>query len=234
MGIINDLNSHDFQIFSRTSSQSAGAIRYRTEPKPVVLDPGPPRAETELAVYPSILPFSFSRVSAFMSVIMAPQLNTAQHILIENLLKARFETKLIASEASCSRARRPENPSEETSSPKCPPTPHEQTVKAALHRPCRKSLCDVLVEQPDLYRCGMADFLYRRFRKKNIKQIDRSDSAINRLDENDDPSHRTTTGMPTFEITIYMGCRSTSPTNLSLWMSLAAMEGLDIGVGASL
>lgn len=39
--------------------------------------------------------------------------------------------------------------------------------------------------------------------------------------------------MPTFEITIYTVYRSTNPTNLSLLMNLAAMEGLDIGVGDS-
>jgi hypothetical protein len=33
---------------------------------------------------------------------MAPQLDAAQHILIKTLLKEGFETKLIASEASCS------------------------------------------------------------------------------------------------------------------------------------
>jgi hypothetical protein len=33
---------------------------------------------------------------------MAPPLNAAQHILIEALLKEGFETKLIASAASCS------------------------------------------------------------------------------------------------------------------------------------
>jgi hypothetical protein len=33
---------------------------------------------------------------------MAPQLDAAQHILIKALLKEGFETKLIASEASCS------------------------------------------------------------------------------------------------------------------------------------
>ena len=40
--------------------------------------------------------------------------------------------------------------------------------------------------------------------------------------------------MPTFEITIYIGYGRTGPTNLSLLMSLAAMEGLDIGVGGGL
>jgi hypothetical protein len=33
---------------------------------------------------------------------MAPQLDAAEHILIETLLKQGFENKLIASEASCS------------------------------------------------------------------------------------------------------------------------------------
>ena len=40
--------------------------------------------------------------------------------------------------------------------------------------------------------------------------------------------------MPTFEITIYIGYRSTSLTNLSSLMSLAVMEGLDIDVGGGL
>jgi hypothetical protein len=55
---------------------------------------------------PFFLPSSFSnptKVSAFVSAtIMAPQLDATQHILIETLLKEGFETKLIASEASCS------------------------------------------------------------------------------------------------------------------------------------
>ena len=40
--------------------------------------------------------------------------------------------------------------------------------------------------------------------------------------------------MPTFEIIIYIGYHDTSLTNLSLLMSLAAMEGLDIDVGGGL
>ena len=40
--------------------------------------------------------------------------------------------------------------------------------------------------------------------------------------------------MPIFEITIYIEYRSTSPTNLSLLISLAVMEGLGIGVGGGL
>jgi hypothetical protein len=52
----------------------------------------------------------FSR-HRFLSSNMPPQLNAAQHILVNALLKERFETKLIATEASYS-VRRPENPSE--------------------------------------------------------------------------------------------------------------------------
>ena len=40
--------------------------------------------------------------------------------------------------------------------------------------------------------------------------------------------------MLTFEITICITYRGTSLTNLSLLMSLAAIEGLDIGVGVGL
>jgi hypothetical protein len=40
--------------------------------------------------------------------------------------------------------------------------------------------------------------------------------------------------MPTFEITIYVGYKSTSYTNLSLLISLAAMEELDTGVEGGL
>jgi hypothetical protein len=45
---------------------------------------------------------SLAKVSAFVLAIMALQLDAAQHILIKALLKERFETKLIASEALCS------------------------------------------------------------------------------------------------------------------------------------
>jgi hypothetical protein len=45
---------------------------------------------------------SLRQSQRFVSAIMAPQLNAAQHILIKTLLKERFETKLIATEASCS------------------------------------------------------------------------------------------------------------------------------------
>jgi hypothetical protein len=64
---------------------------------PLLIEP-----EADLAVYPinpPILPSYFSdpaRASAFVSAIMAPQLNAAQHILIKTLLKEGFETKPIA------------------------------------------------------------------------------------------------------------------------------------------
>ena len=39
----------------------------------------------------------------------------------------------------------------------------------------QKALYDILIEQPYLYRYEMADFLYCRFRKKDIGKIDQSD-----------------------------------------------------------
>jgi hypothetical protein len=67
-----------------------------------------------LPLFP-IPPESAFRVSFFVSTIMVPQLNAAQHILIQTLLNEGLGTKLIATEACLmQRARRPENPSEET------------------------------------------------------------------------------------------------------------------------
>jgi len=40
--------------------------------------------------------------------------------------------------------------------------------------------------------------------------------------------------MPTFEITIYIGYQNINPPNLSLLISLAAIEGLDIGIVSGL
>ena len=112
---------------------------------------------------PALLSFpsSFSnpaRVSAFVSAIMAPQLNAAQHILIKSLLKQGFENKLIASEASCSvravqriRLKQFEMP-----------TPRTNRVGrcSCITSPMQGALCDKLIEQSFLYRCEMADFLY--------------------------------------------------------------------------
>jgi hypothetical protein len=88
---------------------------------------------------------------------MAPQLNAAQHILIKNLLKEGFETKLIASEVSCSvravqRIRLKRQRFEM-------PTPRTNRVgrRSCSISPMQKALYDILIEQPYLYRCEMAD-----------------------------------------------------------------------------
>jgi hypothetical protein len=123
-----------------------------------------------LAIYPKVsLPSSFSnpaRVSVVSALIMAPQLDAAQHILIKILLKEGFETKLIALEASCSvravqRIRLKRQQFEM-------PTPRTNRVGrcSCITPPMRKALCDILIEQPYLYRCEMADFLYCRFCKR--------------------------------------------------------------------
>jgi hypothetical protein len=121
---------------------------------------------------PSILLSSFlpARVSAFVSAIMAPQLNAAQHILIETLLKEGFETQLIATEASCSvravqRIRLKRQQFEM-------PTPRTNRVgrRSCITSLMQKALCDVLIEQPYLYRCEMTDFLYCRFRKRILER----------------------------------------------------------------
>jgi hypothetical protein len=92
---------------------------------------------------------------------MAPQLNAAQHILIKALLKEGFETKLIATEASCSvhavqriRLKRQQ--------PEMPTTPRTNRVgrRRYIMPSMQKALYDILIEQPYLYRCEMADFLY--------------------------------------------------------------------------
>jgi hypothetical protein len=116
------------------------------------------------------LPFSSfpnsARVSALCQPAIAPQLDAAQHILIKSLLKQKFETKLIASEASCSmravqRIRLKRQQSEI-------PTPRTNRVgcRSCITLPIQKALCDILIKQPYLYRCEMADFLYRRFCKR--------------------------------------------------------------------
>jgi hypothetical protein len=114
-----------------------------------------------------ILPSSFSnpaRVSAFVSAIMAPQLSAAQHILIKSLLKEGFENKLIALEASCSvravqriRLKQFEMPT---------PRTNRVSRQSYITSPMQKALYNILIEQPYLYRCEIADFLYYRFCKR--------------------------------------------------------------------
>jgi hypothetical protein len=97
---------------------------------------------------------------------MAPQLDAAQHILIKTLLKVGFETKLIALKAPCTvravqRIRLKRQQFEM-------PNPRTNRVgrRGCITSRMLESLCDMLIEQPYLYRCEMADFLYCRFRKR--------------------------------------------------------------------
>ena len=118
-------------------------------------------------------PFLFSNLlesAAFVSsTTMAPQLDAAQHILIETLLKEEFETKLIALKASCSvravqRIRLKRQQFEM-------PTPRTNRVgrRSCITSPMQGALCDKLIEQSYLYRCEMADFsivdLVKEYRK---------------------------------------------------------------------
>ncbi len=78
--------------------------------------------------------------------IMVPQLDVAQHILIKTLLKEEFETKLIASEASCSmravqRIRLKRQQFEM-------PNPRTNYVgrRSCITSPMQKALRDILIE----------------------------------------------------------------------------------------
>jgi len=62
----------------------------------------PPSCTISQSSYPSFLFFQSCQSQRIVLAIMAPQLNTAQYILIKTLLKEGFETRIIASEASCS------------------------------------------------------------------------------------------------------------------------------------
>lgn len=126
-------------------------------------------AETELArtVSPLLLSPPLLSCHPILSANMPPQLNAAQHILINALLKEGFDTKLIATEASCSvravqRIRLKRQLSE------MPNPQRSKTVgrRSRITLPMQEALCDMLIKQPYLYRCEMADFFYRRFRKR--------------------------------------------------------------------
>jgi hypothetical protein len=94
----------------------------------------------------------------------APQLDAAQNLLIETLLKGGFETKLIASEASCSvRAVHLKRQQFEMPTPRVGP-------RSCITSPMQQTLCDILTERPYLYRCEMADFLYYRFCKRILER----------------------------------------------------------------
>jgi len=110
---------------------------------------------------------------------MAPQLNAAQYILINILLKEGFETKLIASEASCS-ARAVQRICLKRQQSKMPTSRTKRGRRSYITSSMKKAFFDILTEQPYLYRCKMADFFYRRFRRKiserSVSRILRSTS----------------------------------------------------------
>jgi hypothetical protein len=90
------------------------------------------------------------------------------HVLINALLKEGFETKLIATKASC-RVRAVQRIRLKRQQQSDMPTPQRtKTVgcRSCITPPMQEALCDLLIKQPYLYRYKMADFLYRSFRKR--------------------------------------------------------------------
>jgi len=79
----------------------------------------------------------------------------------------------------------------------------------------------------------MVDFLYHKFSKRisESQSVGPCDQYA-RQEKLSVASYNSK--MLTFETTIYIGSRSTSPTSLSLLMSLDAIEGQDTGVRVSL
>jgi hypothetical protein len=123
-----------------------------------------------MAAHPSSFTNPPESAAFVLATTMAPQLDAAQHILIETLLNKGFETKLIASEASCSvravqRIRRKRQLFEM-------PIPRTNHVgrRSCITSPMQKAFFDKLTEQPCLYRCEMADFFYYRFRKRILER----------------------------------------------------------------
>ena len=94
---------------------------------------------------------------------MAPQLDEAQRVLIKTLLTEGFETKLIASNASCT-PRTVQRIRLETQQPEMPTRKRDRVGRRSHITPLlQKALRDLLIEQPYMYRCEMGDFLYRKF-----------------------------------------------------------------------
>lgn len=104
---------------------------------------------------------------------MAPQLDAAQYALIKNLFKQKFEPQLIASKASCSLRTVEKICLERPDSD----MPTQQT--AQVGRCCcmiirmQKALYDVLIKQLYMYRCEIADFLFRQFGARISEQSTR-------------------------------------------------------------
>jgi hypothetical protein len=119
------------------------------------------------------------RVSAFAStIIMAPQLNAAQRILIKTLLTQGFKTanslKASYTVRTIQRIRLERQQSE---------IPTRRTARVGrrgyIISPIQKALYNILIERPYLYRYEMADFLYRNFGKRiSEKSIGRTLRSI--------------------------------------------------------
>jgi transposase len=108
--------------------------------------------------------FPPARVSV-SSTIMAPPLDAATHILIETLLTQGFENKLIASNAKCSK-RAVQKIRRKRRQPEMLTPRTKRGRRSCITPPMKKTFFDTLTEQPYLYRCEMADLLYRRYRRK--------------------------------------------------------------------
>ena len=97
---------------------------------------------------------------------MAPQLHTAQRLLIKCLLKHGFDTKLIASKALCNvrtvqRIRQERYRQEMTSRGTT-----RLGRRSCITAPMQKALRNLLTERLYMYRYKMVDFLYCKFRKR--------------------------------------------------------------------
>lgn len=110
-------------------------------------------------------PFLFlSRDDALASdIVMAPQLDAAQRSLIKTLLAQGFENQLIASKASCSKRTVQKMRLERLDSEMPTRKPTRVSRRSRMTTRMQKALCDRLIKQPYMYRCEMADFLYRHF-----------------------------------------------------------------------
>ncbi len=108
----------------------------------------------------------------FLSINMPPQLNAIQHILINALLKEGFDTKLIATEASCS-VRAVQRIRSKRQLSEMPNRSRTKTIgrRSRITPPMQEALCDILIKQPYLYRCEIVDFLYRRFYKRISERL---------------------------------------------------------------
>lgn len=100
---------------------------------------------------------------------MAPHLDAAKHILINTLLENGVETKIIALEASCTvrTVQRVQKARQKRQQPEMRAQRADRVGRrSCITLPMQEALCDFLTERPYLYRSEMAEFLYRRFRKR--------------------------------------------------------------------